>query len=146
MTSEQIQLIRQTFALLEPRARVAALIFYQRLFTLDPALRKLFSTDIEVQGNKLMQMLGAAVGLLESPNTLQAVLEDLGRRHARYGVEDRHYATVGAALQFMLQECLGPAFTPSARAAWAALYLVVGVTMQGAVPKRLTPNSPEVPL
>jgi hemoglobin-like flavoprotein len=132
MTPEQVQLIRQTFALIEPRARVAALIFYQQLFALDPTLRALFSTDIEVQGRKLMEMLGVAVGLLESPNTLNAVLEDLGRRHATYGVEERHYETVGRALLSMLQECLGPAFTPLARAAWAALYAVVASTMQGA--------------
>lgn len=138
MTPEQVQLVRQTFALIEPRARVAVLIFYQQLFALDPALRALFSTDIEVQGRKLMEMLGVAVGLLESANTLQAVLEDLGRRHATYGVEDRHYDTVGTALLAMLQECLGPALTPPARAAWAALYGVVATIMQGAAHKLST--------
>ena len=141
MTPEQLQLVRQTFVLLEPRARVAALIFYQQLFALDPTLRALFSTDIEVQGRKLMEMLGVAVSLLESPHTLQAVLEDLGRRHASYGVEDRHYDTVGTALLGMLQECLGSVFTPAARAAWAALYAVVATTMQGAGHKLSTPNS-----
>ncbi|MEO8427348.1 MAG: globin domain-containing protein [Verrucomicrobiota bacterium] len=131
MTSEQVQLVRQTFALIEPRSRVAALIFYQQLFALDPALRALFSADIEIQGRKLMEMLGAAVGLLDSPHTLQAVLRDLGRRHTTYGVEDKHYDTVGEALLSMLHECLGPAFTPPARAAWAALYAIVATTMQG---------------
>jgi len=132
VTDEQVQLIRQSFALLEPRSRVAALIFYQQVFALDPALRVLFSTDIEVQGRKLMEMLGVAVGLLESPNTLHAVLQDLGRRHATYGVKERHYDTVGTALLTMLQECLGPAFTPAARAAWTALYAAVATTMQDA--------------
>ena len=136
MTPEQVQLVRQTFALLEPRARVAGLIFYQQLFALDPALRTLFNTDIEIQGRKLMQMLGAAVGLLESPNALRAVLQDLGRRHATYGVEDAHYDTVGAALLAMLQECLGPALTPPARVAWAALYANVAAAMQAA-PRKL---------
>jgi hemoglobin-like flavoprotein len=143
MTPEQVQLVRQTFALIEPRARVAALIFYQQLFALDPDLRALFSTDIEVQGRKLMQMLDAAVGLLESPNALQAILQDLGRRHATYGVEDSHYDTVGTALLAMLQECLGPALTPPARAAWTALYADVAGTMQGAARQLTTlPASP----
>ena len=97
MTPHQIQLIHQTFTLVEPRAEVMALVFYQRLFALDPSLRPLFRTNIDEQGQKLMQMLGVAIALLEQPFALGPALEALGRRHAGYGVEDRHYATVGEA-------------------------------------------------
>ena len=36
MTPEQIRLVRHTFDLARPKANVVALVFYQRLFTLDP--------------------------------------------------------------------------------------------------------------
>ena len=130
VTPHQVQLIRQTFALVEPRAEVMALVFYQRLFALDPSLRPLFRTNIDEQGQKLMQMLGVAVALLEQPFALEPCLEALGRRHAGYGVEDRHYDTVGEALLATLAECLGSAFTPEVLTAWAALYAIVANAMQ----------------
>ncbi len=130
MTPRQIELVRQTFALVELRAEVMALVFYQRLFALDPALRPLFRADIDEQGQKLMQMLGVAVALLEQPFALEPSLEALGRRHAGYGVEDRHYDTVGEALLDTLGESLGGAFTPEVLNAWAALYAVVANSMQ----------------
>jgi hemoglobin-like flavoprotein len=132
MNSTQIQLIRETFALVAPRAKVAALVFYQRLFDLDPSLRPLFRENIEEQAVKLMQMLAAAVGLLNKPDSLIPVLQDLGRRHVHYGVRDEHYDTVGEALLWMLGETLGPQFTPAACDAWAGLYTVVATTMKSA--------------
>lgn len=132
MTSNEIRLIRVTFALVVPIANVAALLFYKRLFELDPALRPLFRHDIEEQATKLMQILGAAVRLLDKPESLVPVLEDLGRRHVRYGVRDEHYDTVGQALLWMLGEMLGTDFTGSARAAWENLYALVATTMKGA--------------
>ena len=115
---------------MEPRAEVMALVFYQRLFTLDPALRPLFRTDIDEQGQKLVQMLSVAIAMLKQPFALVPSLEALGRRHAGYGVEERHYNTVGAALLDTLTECLGGAFTAEVKDAWAALYALVADAMQ----------------
>jgi len=130
MTPHQIHTIRKTFALIEPRAEVMALIFYQRLFALDPSLRLLFRGNIEEQGRKLVQMLGTAVGLLDQPFALEPSLEALGRRHAGYGVEERHYDIVSKALLDTLEECLGSAFTRDAMDAWAAVYGIVATSMQ----------------
>ena len=110
-----------------------ALIFYHRLFTLDPSLRSLFHTNIDEQGQKLIQMLGVAVALLDKPFALVPSLEAMGRRHIGYGVEDRHYDTVGATLLDTLAECLGDVFTAEVKDAWAALYaLVAGAMRRGA--------------
>ena len=51
---DQKHRLRKTFALVERQSHVAALVFYQRLFELDPMLRPLFKTDIEEQAAKLM--------------------------------------------------------------------------------------------
>ena len=99
---------------------------------MDPSLRYLFRSDIEEQATKLMQMLAAAVRLLEKPETLVPVLEDLGRIHVHYGVRDEHYDTVGEALLWMLAETLGTDFSPAAREAWASLYTLVATTMKRA--------------
>ncbi|HYT60917.1 MAG TPA: globin family protein [Haliangiales bacterium] len=132
MTSDQIQLIRETFALVAPGADAAALVFYKRLFELDATLRPLFRGDIEKQAGKLMQMLAAAIRLLDRPESLVPVLEDLGRRHVGYGARDEHYDAVGEALLWMLGESLGRHWTPAVRDAWTNLYAVVAATMKRA--------------
>lgn len=132
MTPTQIQLIRQSFAQVAPISEAAAGLFYQRLFELDPGLRRLFPASLEEQGRKLMQMLGAAIGLLDKPDTLIPVLQNLGRRHTGYGVKEEHYLTVGSALLWTLEQGLGAAFSSEVSEAWAAMYGVVATTMQEA--------------
>jgi hemoglobin-like flavoprotein len=132
LASDQITFLRASFAWIEPRAGVVALMFYQRLFELDPELRRLFHTDIEVQGQKLMQLLKAAVSLLDSPAQMTRILADLGRRHRDYGVRDEHYDTVGSALLSSLDEALGARFDPATRDAWTQLYGVMASTMKEA--------------
>jgi len=132
MTPRQIQLIRETYALIEHRAAIAGLVFYQRLFALNPSLRALFTHDIDEQAVKLMQALKFAIATVEQPRELQPVLESLGRRHVYYGVEDRHYESVGTALMGTLAVLLGPAFTPEVKEAWGAIYTLMADTMKRA--------------
>ena len=126
---EQKHRLRKTFALVERQSHVAALVFYQRMFELDPLLRPLFKTDIELQAAKLMDMLATALSLLEKPDELNETLEELGARHVAYGVKTEHYATVGEALLAMLSSVLGKDFDTPARQAWTALYQVISETM-----------------
>lgn len=130
MTSDQVYLIRKSFAELARHDHVAALVFYRRLFELDPALRPLFTSNIEDQSRKLTEMLAALIAMLERPVGLDMELRAMGARHSGYGVKDAHYATVGQALLDMLAEVLHDKFTPSVRAAWTALYGAVEATMK----------------
>jgi hemoglobin-like flavoprotein len=129
MNAQQVSLVRESFALVQPIASQAAALFYDNLFESDPSLRALFRGDIGVQGERLMGMIGAAVGLLDRPEALVPVLRSLGGRHVGYGVRDHHYATVGAALIETLEQGLGDAFTAEMREAWITLYGVVSRTM-----------------
>ena len=129
MDRQQIDLVRSSFALVQPIATQAAALFYDNLFTADPSLRKLFRGDMAHQGDRLMTMIGAAVGLLDRPDALIPVLQKLGARHGGYGVVDAHYATVGGALLLTLEQGLGDAFTPETRAAWTEMYGIVSRTM-----------------
>ena len=95
---DQKTLVQQTFASIAPIADDAAQLFYRRLFELDPSLQAMFRGDMTEQRRKLMNMIGAAVKGLDRLEQLVPVVQDLGRKHVGYGVEDRHYDTVGAAL------------------------------------------------
>ncbi len=130
MTPQQIALVRSSFAELSPIADSAAKLFYSRLFELDPSLRPLFRNSLDAQGSKLMNMIAGAVCLLDQPEKLMPVVRNLGRRHTGYGVEDRHYETVGAALLWTLEKGLGAAFTPEVENAWIAVYGVLADNMK----------------
>ena len=132
LTAAQKTLVQDTFAIITPIADDAAALFYQRLFKLDPSLERMFRGDMKEQRKKLMQMLTAAVKGLDRLDQLVPVVEDLGRRHARYGVEDRHYDTVGAALLWTLEKGLGSAFTPEMKDAWATVYGLLATVMKDA--------------
>src|SRR5215467_11807552 len=112
MTPQQIAAVRASFDLVAPIADQAAALFYANLFAADPSLRLLFRGDMREQGTRLLQMIGAAVRMLDSPHRLLPTLHALGARHAGYGVRDAHYATVGAALVRTLEQGLGDSFTP----------------------------------
>ena len=131
MNQQTIDTVQSTWVSVAAIAPQAADLFYANLFTADPALRPLFKGDMAAQGKKLMQMIGAAVGKLDDLGTLVPILQNLGARHGGYGVQDAHYATVGAALLQTLEQGLGDAFTPQVKDAWAEVYgTMAGVMME----------------
>jgi hemoglobin-like flavoprotein len=132
MTPEQKQLVRDSFAKLGPIADDAAALFYQRLFTLDPKLRALFTHDLKEQGRKLMSMIATAVAQLDKVEALVPVLRELGKRHVGYGVRDSDYDTVATALLWTLEKGLGADFTPAVKDAWTACYGVLAGAMKAA--------------
>jgi hemoglobin-like flavoprotein len=131
MNSRQIELVQQSFSKVQPIAVEAARLFYQRLFELDPSLRPMFRGDIEEQGRKLMQIIGVAVGSLRQWDRIAPAVEEMGQRHAGYGVRDEHYGTVATALLWTLEQGLGKEqFTDEVRDAWIAMYGMVTEAMQ----------------
>jgi hemoglobin-like flavoprotein len=140
MTHEQVHLIRKSYAELSRHDHIAALVFYRRLFEIDPSLRPMFVNDIEQQAKKLIDMLGALIAMLERPLGLDMELRAMGARHAGYGVKDDHYATVAEALLDMLAEVLGDKFTAETKTAWVTLYGAVEATMKRGAHEAETPT------
>ena len=132
MTPEQVLLIQASFAKVLPIADTAAALFYGRLFELDPSLRPLFQGDMREQGRKLMTMLRVVVNGLHRLDQLVPAVQELGRRHAAYGVADEHYDIVAAALLWTLRQGLGDDWTPNVEAAWVVAYTLLADTMKAA--------------
>jgi hemoglobin-like flavoprotein len=133
MTPSQVELIRASWTAVEPIQDVAATLFYDRLFELDPSLRRLFRrTDMAQQKKILMQTLTVVVKSLDRLDQLVPAIEALGRRHAGYGVRETHYDTVGEALLWTLGQGLGDGFTPELRDAWTEAYTTLASVMIGA--------------
>jgi hemoglobin-like flavoprotein len=132
MTPEQIVLVQRSWRQVLPIADTAAEMFYTKLFSMDPALKPLFSGDMKTQGRKLMAMIGTAVNGLSKIDSLVPAVQDLGRRHVKYGVKDAHYDTVAGALLWTLEQGLGDGFTPDVKGAWTTVYGVLSTTMKDA--------------
>lgn len=132
MTPNDKKLVQESFAKVAPIADQAAALFYQNLFTGDPSLKPLFKGDMAEQGKKLMKMIAVAVNGLDRLDAIVPAVQDLGRRHVKYGVRPQHYDTVGAALLLTLEQGLGAAFTPEVRQAWVTVYGVLATTMKDA--------------
>jgi len=129
MTPKQVALVQASFIKVAPIAGAAADLFYDRLFETAPDVRRMFPNDLAEQKKKLMTMLGTAVSGLSKPEALLPVVRALGARHAGYGVAAEHFAPVGAALIWTLEQGLGDGFTPDVKAAWVEVYGVLSRTM-----------------
>jgi hemoglobin-like flavoprotein len=130
VTPQQIALVQATWRQVHPIAERTAEFFYGHLFALDPSLRPLFRADLQAQGRKLMATLAFAVDSLAHLERIAPEVRALGRRHAGYGVQERHYDTVGAALMWTLERVLGSGFTREMADAWSAAYAVLADMMK----------------
>ncbi len=138
MSPESQQLIRESWTALQPLGDRVVATFYERLFASNPEVAKLFKADkMAEQRKKFAAMLTEIVRVLDRPELLVSEVAESGRRHVGYGVHDRDYEDVGAALLWTLEHELGEGFTPAVRGAWREAYTLVSSVM-----KRAAAHSP----
>jgi len=122
MTPHEITLVQQSFAKVAPISEQAAALFYGKLFEIAPEVKPMFKGDIREQGKKLMSTLAVVVAGLTDLNSVLPAASRLAKHHVSYGVEAAHYAFVGAALLWTLEQGLGEAWTPELASAWSSAY------------------------
>jgi nitric oxide dioxygenase len=122
MTPRQIEIVKLSFSKIMPFKDQAAELFYCRLFELDPSLRLMFRPDLTEQKQKLMVAIALVVTNLDKMDSLLPSVRELGRRHKTYGVRNRQYEVVGAALLWTLEIGLGTGWTSELAEAWKQAY------------------------
>lgn len=122
MKTEPHDLVRQTWAKAAAAHYDMARLFYGRLFKIAPETKPLFKDDMAQHGRKLVATLAFVIDHLSDERTLVSAAQDLAVRHLNYNVEKHHYAFVGEALLWTLEELLGPDFTPEVAKAWCDVY------------------------
>lgn len=132
MSPRTVVLVQHSWAQLVPVSDVVAALFYDRLFELDPTLRRLCRGNLGDQKKDLVQMIAVVVGGLNNPEKLITALQTFGARHAGEAPE-RTYDLIGEALMWSLREALRDGFTKEIEEAWTRVYtLVSSVTKQAA--------------
>ena len=130
MTEEQILLVKKTWRMfrnIDPG--IVGDTFYSKLFNDNPALRKMFPTNMEMQYKKLMEMLTIIVSRLDKLDEVAHDIRDMARRHVTYGVRPGHYRLVGQALMWTLEQGLGRDWTPEVKESWSSCYTVLSGMM-----------------
>jgi hemoglobin-like flavoprotein len=133
MTDNQIALVKNSWAQVAKIDQlVVGNIFYSKLFLDTPELRHLFKGGLEEQSKKLLTMLTVVVKGLDKLDALKTAVQQLAIRHTGYGVKNEHYAKVGVALIFTLEQGLGDAFTTATKEAWVTCYTILSGIMMDA--------------
>ncbi|MBW8088615.1 hypothetical protein IGW14_11385 [Streptomyces hygroscopicus subsp. hygroscopicus] len=138
MTS-QTELVKSSFAAVEPYGTQVTEYFYDHLFEHHPEVRPLFAEHMGEQRDRLWQALRALVGKVEDTEAVTRMLDGLGTRHVGYGATPAHLPAVGASLLAALKHFAGPAWTPETEAAWVAVYGVITDVMGRAMARAGAP-------
>jgi hemoglobin-like flavoprotein len=133
MTATQRRLVRDSFELLRQDARPFTLLFYGKLFEVDPSARRLFHNDIALQGRKLVDMLAAVVESLDDFQPMRSTLAELGRTHAEYGVRPEQYKILTSALLWSMGQVLETDFDAATRDAWELALSAICAAMQSGI-------------
>ncbi|MBK9254865.1 MAG: hemoglobin [Saprospiraceae bacterium] len=130
MKAEHIKLVKKTWKILmgvDPA--IIGDAFYSKLFADQPAIRKLFPSDMNKQYIKLVDMLSSIIMNLDQPESFSADIVAMSKRHTGYGVRPAHYAMVGAALLWTLKQGLGTEWNQEIEDAWTSCYTSLAEVM-----------------
>jgi len=133
MTTEEIVLIKKSWKKLQGvNPMLIADLFYSKLFTDKPALRKMFPLQMEAQYSKLTDMLHTIISRLDTPILLNQEIASMAERHRGYGVRPAHYILVGNALLWTLEKALDKDWCGQTRDAWLKCYSKISGIMMNA--------------
>jgi hemoglobin-like flavoprotein len=130
MTEKQVQIIKHSWKLfrsIDPQ--LIGEVFYGKLFQLMPSLKPMFSIPMTEQYIKIIETLNLIVARLDKLEEINSEITQLAVRHVQYGVKPAHYALVGRALLWTLEQGLGNDWTPEVAEAWARCYEKLSNTM-----------------
>ena len=139
--SEMVEIIRNCWTELEPKAEELAKHFYAVLFQLAPETRELFPANMEVQRSRLLRALVHTVQMVDRPGDLTPFLHQLGRDHRKFGVIAKHYDAVGQALLSAIEHYLENAWIQPVADAWTEAYGLMANLMRGAADSERGPAS-----
>ncbi|MHA2276295.1 MAG: globin domain-containing protein [Candidatus Kariarchaeaceae archaeon] len=96
--------------------------FYDKLFDIDPNMKKLFKDNIEIQQIKLIDSLKYLVKRMWDLQEATIKMKKLGLKHKSYAVKKHHYPKFGEAFVYTLEYYLGDEFSEICRISWSKLY------------------------
>lgn len=112
------RLVKESFAYVAENSEAAMEYFFARLFVHYPEMRPMFPHAMRDHMVRVFASLDRIVWSVDSPDSLAAYLADLGRRHRKFGVKDRHYEPFLAVLADTVRHFTGHYWSDATQAAW----------------------------
>jgi len=129
MTAHQVQLVKDSWALVIPISQQAGDLFYGRLFDVAPQIKPLFKGNMAMQAKMLTEMITYVVNKLDKLEEIIGEIKALAVRHKGYGTKPEHYPVVGECLIWTLEKGLGTRWNKELQDAWIAAYTILSKTM-----------------
>ena len=128
----EADILRDSFALIEPKAEEVMSRFYDELFLRFPAVKPMFANTTKAKQMKmLLASLKLVIANLDNPDKLVPALQQMGKRHKGYGAVPEHYTAVADTLMDVMKEFAGKAWTKKVHNAWSDALNLVAETMLG---------------
>lgn len=132
MDAAAIERIEASFKRLSPRGPELVDRFHAMLFARYPAIRPLFPVELCGQADDLLNGIATVIRILRNPGCVQDALFELGRQHARDGMQPAHYVAVRDTLIDVMSEMAGAHWNARLTADWkAALDGVAAKLLEG---------------
>jgi NAD(P)H-flavin reductase/hemoglobin-like flavoprotein len=112
------RLVKESFAYVAENSEAAMDYFFARLFVHYPEMRPMFPHAMRDHMERVFASLARIVWTADSPDSLAAYLADLGGRHRKFGVKDRHYEPFLAVLTDTVRHFTGHYWSDATQAAW----------------------------
>lgn len=129
MTTEEIELVRNTWISILAHKEEAGDMFYNTLFELSPEIRNLFNTDIRSQSQKLISSVTLIVTKLNTLDNIGQEVKFLVERHVNYQVKPYYFEAFGKAFITMLAHVLDDVWTPEIANAWSKVFKLIADAM-----------------
>lgn len=137
LTAEQVQLVKESYAIIGQSPRPYSELFYHQLLLAHPFARALFPDNMTHQIIVFEKTIDVLVENVDDLYRLRPTLSALAKQHVKYGVRSYQYAAVGTVLIDTFGRILGNQFTAETRQAWEAVYQeTAGVMMSEAYPQQ----------
>lgn len=138
--------LRESWNLVEPVKAEAGKLMFVRLFETHPNIQDTFPTfkgvsldelmnsrSLYLHAKRVMTAVENAINALDDGEVLTESLTSLGQRHQAWSVTEDHFAVVGEALLWTLQDMLQSKCTSQVLEAWTELFKFITKTMLGGI-------------
>lgn len=138
--------LKESWKLVEPVKSEAGKAMFMRLFETHPNIQDTFPTfkgvsldelmnsrSLYLHAKRVMAAVENAINSLDDGEVLTESLTSLGQRHQAWSVTEDHFAVVGEALLWTLQDMLQSKCTSQVLEAWTELFKFITKTMLGGI-------------
>ncbi|XP_042629392.1 x globin [Cyprinus carpio] len=146
LTPDHIQLIKESWKVIQEDIAKVGIIMFVRLFETHPECKDVFflfrdvedlerlrtSRELRAHGLRVMSFIEKSVARLDQLEQLETLAQELGKSHFRYNAPPKYYGYVGAEFICAVRPILKDRWTSELEQAWQTLFQYVTAIMKDA--------------